>query len=113
VTSKITVNTGIEEITFGSGGGFTGAIKSFKLNTSGKLFENDTVIIKVSSKKTIELFNKAELLKDFEFNRPDNLYRFIEIKTKEKTNRIVWAFGSMEIDKKALELYDSLISNTK
>ena len=112
-TSKIAVDTGIEEITFGSGGGFTGVVKTYKLTSCGKLFEDDTELKKVSSKKTFELFKQAKVLKDLDFNRPDNLYRFIEIKTKEKTNRIVWSFGSMEIDKNALELYDSLISNTK
>ena len=112
-TSKIVVNTGIEEITFGSGGGFTGVVKTYKLTSCGKLFEDDTELKKVSSKKRFELFKQAKVLKDVDFNRPDNLYRFIEIKTKEKTNRIVWSFGSMEIDKNALELYDSLISNTK
>ena len=112
-TSKIAVDTGIEEITFGSGGGFTGVVKTYKLTSCGKLFEDDMELKKVSSKKRFELFKQAKVLKDVDFNRPDNLYRFIEIKTKEKTNRIVWSFGSMEIDKNALELYDSLISNTK
>ena len=112
-TSNIAVNTGIEEVTFGSGGGFTGVVTTYKLIACGKVFEKNTELKKVSSKKTFELFKQAKVLKDLDFNRPDNLYRFIEIKTKEKTNRIVWSFGSMEIDKNALELYDSLISNTK
>jgi hypothetical protein len=81
------VNTGIEEITFGSGGGFTGVVKTYKLTSCGKLFDDDTELEKVSSKKTFELFTQAKVLKDVDFNRPDNLYRFIEIKTKEKTNK--------------------------
>lgn len=67
-TRNIAVHTGVEEITFGSGGGFTGAAKSFKINAYGKVFENDTEMNQVSFKKTFELFNQAKVLKEFDFN---------------------------------------------
>lgn len=113
MTSKIAVKTGIEEISFGNGGGFTGEVKTYKLTADCKLFEKGTEIKKVESKKTLEIFNQAKVLKDLNFNEPENLYSFIEIKTKEKTNRIVWAFGSTTVDKKIIELYNNLILTTK
>lgn len=113
MTSKIAVKTGVEEIIFGNGGGFTGEVKTYKLTADCKLFEKETEIEKVESKKTMELFNQAKELKDLNFNEPENMYSFIEIKTKEKTNRIVWAYGSTKVDKKVIELYNALLTTTK
>lgn len=113
MTSKISVKTGIEEISFGNGGGFTGEIKTYKLTADCKLFEKEIELKKIESKKTLELFNQAKELKDLNFNEPENIYSFIEIKTKEKTNRIVWAYSSTKVDKKVIELYNELLTTTK
>jgi hypothetical protein len=61
----------------------------------------------------LELFNQAKELKDLNFNEPENMYSFIEIKTKDKTNRIVWAYGSTTVDKNVIKLYNELLSTTK
>ena len=113
ITSKISVKTGIEEISFGNGGGFTGEVKTYKLTADCKLFEKETELKKVDSKKTLELFNQAKELKDLNFKETENMYSFIEINTKEKTNRIVWAYGSTTADKKLIELYNELLITTK
>jgi hypothetical protein len=110
MTSNIAIKTGIEEIQFGNGGGFTGAVKTHKLTADFKLYEKEKELKKISKKKTLEIFNQAKDLKDFSFNEPENMYSFIEIKTKEKTNRIIWANGSTKVDKKIIELYNNLIS---
>jgi len=111
-TSKI-AKTGIDQISFGSGGGFTGEVKTYTLNQDSKLFEKEKELKKIDSKTTLELFNQASELKEYSFNTPENMYSFIEIKTKEKTNRIVWGYGATTVDKKATELYNKLISTTK
>lgn len=113
MTSKIAVKTGIEEISFGNGGGFTGEVKTYELTSDCKLFEKETELKNVESKKTLELFNQAKELKDLNFNEPENMYSFIEIKTKDKTNRIVWAYGSTAVDKNVIKLYNELLSTTK
>lgn len=113
MTGKIGTKTGIEEIQFGSGGGFTGEIKTYVLTADSKLFEKEMELKKVDSRKTLELFNEAKGLKDYKFNEPDNLYSFIEIRTKEKTNRIVWAFGSTKVDKKVTEFHKELMTLIK
>ena len=46
-------------------------------------------------------------------NRVSKAVLVIAIKTKEKTNRIVWAYGSTTIDKKVIELYNELLTTTK
>ena len=113
ISSKIEVNTGIEKIQFGYGGGFTGEIKTYKLTTDSKLFVEVVQLKKISKKETLALFVQAKELKNINFNEPENMYSFITIKTKEKTNSIVWAYGSTKVDKKAIELYNNLISTIK
>lgn len=113
ITHKTIEKTGIEEISFGSGGGFTGEVKTYKLSSNGKLFEKGVEIKKLESKSTLKFFNQAKQLKDIDYNKPGNMYSFLEIKTKNKTNRIVWSDGSTDIDKRIIELYAELITNTK
>lgn len=113
ITHKTIEKTGIEEISFGSGGGFTGEVKTYKLSSNGKLFEKGVEIKKLESKPTLQFFNQAKQLKDIDYNKPGNMYSFLEIKTKNKTNRIVWSDGSTDVDKRITELYAELITNTK
>lgn len=47
MTSKIDVKTGIVEISFGSDGGFTGEVKTYKLTADSKLFEKGKEFKKV------------------------------------------------------------------
>ena len=112
-SSKIEIDSGIQEINFGNGGGFTGELKTFKLTADCKLFEKEKELKKVVPKKTLQLFNQAKELKNLNFNGPENTYLFIEIKTKEKTKRIVWAYGSKTVDKKVIELYNDLLTTTR
>lgn len=113
MTGKIATKTGIEEIHFGNGGGFTGEIKEYTLTSESKLLQNGKELKKIDSEITFEVFNSAKELKDYQYSKPDNMYSFIELKTKEKTNRIVWSYGSTDIDKKVTELYNKLILTTK
>lgn len=113
VTGKIATKTGVEEIHFGNGGGFTGEIKEYTLTSESKLLQNGKELKKIDSEITFEVFNSAKELKDYQYSNPDNMYSFIELKTKEKTNRIVWSYGSTDIDKKVTELYNKLILTTK
>lgn len=113
ITSKDISKTEIQEIQFGNGGGFTGELITYTLNRNGLLDKADSEIKKLKNKKTFEYFKVAQKLKDYKFNEPENMYSFLEIKTKNKTNRIVWHLGSNNIDHKVIELYNNLLSETK
>jgi len=113
ITSKTIVKTGIEEISFGNGGGFTGEVKTYTLTADCKLFMQGEKPKKIKSKKVLELFILAKELKNLDYNESANMYSFIDIKTKEKTNRIVWAYGLTVIDKKVINLYNELLKTTK
>lgn len=108
-SDRLVSQTGIDEINFGSGGGFTGQVNNFKLMANGKLFDEIKKIREVNSKTTLETFKKAQELKNYSFNSPDNVYSFIEIKSKGKINRIVWSLSSSDIDKKVTDLQKSLM----
>ncbi len=112
MTGKIAVKTGVEGISFGNGGGFTGEVRSYTLTADGKLFEKEKELKKIDKKKTLEIFNEAKELKNYDFNEPDNMYSFIEVKTKEKTNRIVWGFGSTKVDTAVIRLNNKITSLT-
>jgi hypothetical protein len=112
-TNKMLDKTGVEEISFGHGGGFTGEVKTYKLTPKGKLFEKGTEIKKIDSKTTLKLFKQAKELINIDYNKPGNMYSFLEIKTKDKTNRIVWADASTVVDKRVVELYNELLTNIK
>ncbi len=111
--NRLVDKTGVEEISFGHGGGFTGEVKSYKLTSKGKLFEKGTEINKIDSKTTLKLFKQAKELINIDYNKPGNMYSFLEIKTEDKTNRILWADASTAVDKRVVELYNELLTNTK
>jgi len=116
MSGNISEKTGIEEIRFGSGGGFTGAVKAYSLSADGQLTEQDDqngLSKKINTKTTLELFTLAKELKTYSLNEPDNVYSFIEIKSRETTNKIVWAFGSTKADQKVTDLFNQLSSLTK
>jgi len=111
--NRIVDKTGVDEISFGHGGGFTGELKTYKLSPKGKLFEKGTEIKKIGTKTTLKLFKQAKELINLDYQKPENMYLFLEIKTKDKTNRIVWADASTAVDKRVVELYNELLTNTK
>lgn len=116
VTDKIVQQTGVQEIVFGSGGGFTGNETTYTLNPNGELNENNKTLglsKKLTKETTSHIFILAQELKNYSFNNPDNLYSLIEVKTKDGSNRIVWGFGSTTVSKKVTDLFDQLTSKTK
>lgn len=113
MSSSILLKTGIEEIHFGNGGGFTGIVMTYKITANSTLFANEKEIKKIDKKKTLELFRTAEELKDFCFNETENIYSFIELKTTEKTNRIVWGTGNEKMNQKVIDFYKKLVETIK
>lgn len=107
------VKTSIEEIQFGSGGGFTGKEITYTLNSKGKLTEGGKDLKQIDLKKTLLLFKLAKKLKTYSFNEPQNMYSFIVIQSKDNKNRIVWGLGSTKINKDVTDFYTQLISLTK
>lgn len=116
VNGKIAVKTGIEEVHFGGGGGFTGQVMSYSLSSDGKLTEygkENGLSKKIALDITLDIFKQAQVIKTYSYNKPDNLYSFIEIQAKDTTNRIVWGFGSIKLDSRVAQLHTKLTSLIK
>ncbi len=108
-------------ISFGSGGGFTGARNEFILQGNGQLkaikpFTTDTTVITTLSKKVYKsIFNQLEskTLSKLSYEKPGNMTNFITFYNKgELKKNFQWEQGS-EIPKELKELYNTLIQLTK
>jgi hypothetical protein len=106
------ITTDIIGIHFGNGGGFTGIVEEFVLTNDGKLFKGLVFITQIDLNTKNRLFLQAENLKGISLNNPGNAYSFIEIKSKAKSNRIIWS-GQSNPDKSVTEFYNDLHSITK
>jgi hypothetical protein len=107
----------IEKITFGYGGGFTGAITSYSLAANGDLrkleWQTDTLIKKIDPAVMQQLFEKSKPLISYQFNEPGNMYSFMEIETKKGNQKIMWSLNSHRVDERVTQLYKELIALTK
>lgn len=105
------------EINFGSSGGFTGQVTKYHLTSDGKLTEIDKdkseTIKEIHRKQTKRIFELAEELRTYQLNSPGNMSSFIEIKSKQNTNSIVWSLGATDVDSKITQLYSELMSLIK
>ncbi|SNR57901.1 hypothetical protein SAMN06265371_10615 [Lutibacter agarilyticus] len=113
MTSSKIAETEIEFVQFGTGGGFTGEIKTYMLNSRGELFENDSLLKSIDLKATLTLFKLAKEISDYEFKETGNMYSYIIIKKREITNRIVWSFGNTKVNQDVIEFYKKLKTTTK
>ncbi len=109
------------QITFGSGGGFTGATTDFTLLENGQLFKMSSLnkeyeaLPKVKKEMTQQMFNNYEFLNigHETINDPGNLYYYIRYKDKDaKEHRITWNDQS-EVSSNVKTYYGILMSLVK
>ena len=103
-------------VSFGSGGGFTGAVNEYILDGKGilktvKPFSKDTVILKTIEKKVVKnIFKTLESkeLKNISLDLPGNMTNFIRFYDKGKEIKSYqWPQGS-DTPKELTELYKLL-----
>lgn len=97
-----------EYIRIGNGGGFSGQETIYTLYKNGKLEQNGKIIAKISDADLNQLVKNIEVLKldEVNWNKPGNLYKFIEFTTNGKIQRICWDSNSNEIDNKLNLFYN-------
>lgn len=94
---------GTSYISFGNGGGFTGAVINYFLTPDGLVFKEDggtfVKIKNVGKNAASQSFSNivALGLDQTKLNTPGNRYYFIEYKYKDNFNKLVW---SGEADRK-------------
>lgn len=106
---------------FGSAGGFTNQTLVFKLLSDGKLWKSDglekePVFLKQLKKsQTKKIFNQTYQLglDTLNLNSPGNMNNFIQLKTKNLDNKIVWAKDSKQASPEVIDFYKTLINYSK
>lgn len=106
-TCKIAKQSAINEINFGTGGGFTGRVISYSLKSDGTLLKNDKQISKLSCDSLNSILELAEQLPKENLVYPDNTYSFIQIVWSDTTYNYTWSLGH-PLDEKITELYIKL-----
>ncbi|MFK7775219.1 MAG: hypothetical protein AB8F94_23975 [Saprospiraceae bacterium] len=108
------------QISFGSGGGITGAVNETFVFDNGKVFsknglDTNYVAIKTLKKSVVEqIFSNIEFLnlKETNVNKPGNMYNFIRIKDKDVDHQIVWS-GQDAVSKEVTKFHAILKHLTK
>ena len=108
-SSKVINATSVEQIKFGSGGGVTGIINEYTLNSNGKILnENQSEVAKVNRFELVDLFQEGKALLKYDLNSPQNMYYFIQINGVNDTNRLIWGIETRSKDERINKLYQKL-----
>lgn len=105
-----------QTITFGKGGGFTGEVKEFIIDNSGKVYSKNVFtkqqkeIKNLTLKETKELFAKVEnlFLNKEDFNHPGNIYYYIIYNNGKKNVSYKWGDNNFKTDSETESLYKEL-----
>ncbi len=106
-----------EQITFGSGGGFSGIVNDYTLLANGQLFKRSSTDNKFVELKKLKKNEAKQAFKNYQFlginnltvNSPGNLYYFIQYKDKDKKeHKLVWGDNDAPIDQNLKTYYDLL-----
>lgn len=104
-----------DEIYFGSGGGFTGIINTYMINSEGYIYNaNDTSRKEVKRidfktlKKVSKRFRKLDFSK-LDTDDKGNMTYFIDVKTEEGKHKVTW---SDQTDAPELKAFFNTLANT-
>lgn len=106
-----------QEIKFGEGGGFTGAVTEYEIKSNGDLFVNKSLEKTQTKIKTIDkdqmktIQEKVDKIssESWQSNHPFNVYYFIET----DKGKITWGDPSFPATTELQELFDYLNKTTK
>ena len=107
-----------KQIEFGSGGGFSGAIKSYTLLDNGTLFENiafkdsSVVLLKLEKNLVDQIFTNYDVLNlsILSMNEPGNTYNFMNFRDENTEQNLVWSGNSID---KNLNLFYKILKSLK
>ncbi len=116
--TKKTAASDIQILKFGRGGGVTGAVTIYTLKADGSLGKEDKnqafeKVKTLSAEQTQALFAKAEKIKDYKFNKPGNIYLFLEIGKTSGNNNIVWTMSARDLDSNVSRLHNELSAHIR
>ena len=112
---------GNTEIVFGSGGGYSGQVIEYRINTDRMLSSTNSLtketktIGKLSKKVTKHLYDELNRLKLplIDYNKPGNMSHFVKQSKGNKESKVVWGDISEDIPKDVKAYYNLLMSIVK
>ncbi len=105
-----------EQISFGTGGGFSGIVTEYFLLRNGDFFKMTSIEEgfkkgnPVDERRTQQVFSNYYFLgiDDVEFNHPGSAYYFITYKHGENEHQVVWGDGAHAVDTRVKTFYRNL-----
>jgi len=88
------------EISFGSGGGFTGAMNSYLLKSSREVYKsNQGDYLEINKISKSDMRELSDIIKEIDFyelnfSEVGNMTYFIEVKTNENLHKVTWTDNS-------------------
>lgn len=116
-----TMETTFSELNIGYGGGATGFINGYMIDSTGQLFQWSGRLMKDNIKRlatipsdSLKVINEIISqgnLKDINYQQPGNMYRFFQIKSDTISYYIAWGYQpDNDIEKKLNAIYDKIFS---
>ncbi len=107
------------KMTFGAGGGFSGAEHGFVLLDNGRMYalkrmgEEYTYLGRIDLNKSKQVFQNYEVFNfgDIELNDPGNMYKYIEYASGGAVHKITW--GNNPVDEKLNIVHAVLMQHMK
>lgn len=118
-TKDVTTQQSSEEtIVFGNGGGFSGRVTHYTLNSKGDFFKGINKEAKLYTYPKLEkglveqIFDNYDNLKlsEIEFNETGNLYKFLNVKKDGREHKLMWGDGNSNPPEKLLIYYNNLMA---
>lgn len=104
-------------LTVGKGGGFAGTVREYRLLDSGELFvkeanEQDFQFLKKKNlRQTKRWFARLQTI-DFatmDYNKPGNVYQFIDLKSDSTVHRVTWSGGNPAVPVGLADFYNDFM----
>ena len=115
-------NLPAKHITFGNGGGVTGAVKEYILLENGQVFTRSTFgstptelkKVKKGDAKKLYAEYEAQKMSELEFISPGNQYFYVQMNIDSTTNhRVVWGGAKGDPPAKIASFYERLVALVK
>ncbi|HMO41174.1 MAG TPA: hypothetical protein PKC76_18175 [Saprospiraceae bacterium] len=109
------------QVIFGDGGGFTGAVTRYILLENGQLFkhysldDSMTDLGSISKREARAYFKEIENLQlaQKQISQPGNVYYFLEYRSGDQTARSTWGDVDYQLDPSVLEMHQKLLAQLR
>lgn len=99
----------IDYIEFGTGGGFSGVVTSYRLLRDGALVDQKgKTLVQLPRAEANNLLLRGEALLSYSYEHPDNMYKFVHVVRGDEHARMVWSLADRDIKPEVVSLLEML-----